>query len=242
MGFKKDKKYIATAIVSLMVAGQVVNISFADSNEMINSSTNINMNTRGVNINETPKFTVNNVGYNARMEAHVDGTSYYTVSNMTSTKNIANGKMAISASVYDGNGTLLHSAAWKYNTTARSVTNRTSRSFSTSSGKRYIAGGYARVKDSQGLWKDIRLESASSRISMISPEQQQERNVLYEKYNMIPALALNNKEGYISEQDLLGEAPTSYEEAVASNSDNFRMIPVYDKDAKTIIGEFRIDA
>lgn len=242
MGFKKDKKYIATAIVSLMVAGQVVNISFADSNEMINSSTNVNMNTRAVVHGQEGSFSYNGTTYIHHAEAHKDGNNFYAVTNMTSTKNVANGKMALSASVYDSGGVLVHSTAMKYNTSARSVTTRTTRSFSTSSGKRYYAGGYARVVKSDGKYGDYQIKSIASPKNMIPKEEQEERTLLYEKHNMIPALALNNKEGYISEQDLLGEAPASYEEAVASNSDDFRMIPVYDKDAKTIIGEFRIDA
>jgi len=60
--------------------------------------------------------------------------------------------------------------------------------------------------------------------------------------DLISAVGVNGTEGYVRSEDLNGKLPNTPEEAVAYNRKlkTERLIPLYDVDGKTIIGEFKI--
>ena len=83
----------------------------------------------------------------------------------------------------------------------------------------------------------------------ISNEELKECQYLYETKNMISALGVGDIEGYVSLDDLYSEdsQPNTPEETVAymnkiaKSNEKYKSIPFYDKDGKTIIGEYHID-
>lgn len=66
---------------------------------------------------------------------------------------------------------------------------------------------------------------------------------------MVKAQGVNNVIGYVKEADLYDEEnqPKTLEEAEtflmqrAKSNEQYRMIPLYDTDGETVIGEYRID-
>ncbi|MGL6106255.1 MAG: hypothetical protein ACRC03_09055, partial [Romboutsia sp.] len=141
-----------------------------------------------------------------------------------------------------GTNVLIHSSGWKYNETSTSShSTSTANSNAADPGMNYSAGGYVRISNGAGYFDKELPKSNTPRLSL---DEQKEQDELYSKYKMIPAQATNGKIGYISEEALLGDSPKSPEEALRTQAmlgeNSFRMIPVYDKDGKTIIGEFRI--
>lgn len=64
--------------------------------------------------------------------------------------------------------------------------------------------------------------------------------------DLILAVGTNGKTGYVKYEDLYKEEPKTPEEAIEKQEKMFRtgnterMIPLYEKDGKTVIGEFRI--
>lgn len=152
------------------------------------------------------------------------------------------GLLGASASIYkQGTDILIHSTGWKYNQSTTSSHSNSTNYAGATSGATYSGGGYVRIKNGAGYF-DQKLPNVNT--PRISDAEQREHDELYSKFKIIPAQATNGKIGYIYEEELLGEAPESPEEALRiqelRGEDYFRMIPVYDKDAKTIIGEFRI--
>lgn len=245
---KRNKKYIAAALVTLTAAGYAGGISYANNetydSDLQNNKSNASINSRAANIGGSIRFGVGGVMFNAHAEAHKIGSNFRPLVEMTSTSNMPAGRMAVSASVYNGSGEVIHSTGYKYNTSSTTYISAVSNR-QMSASQRYYAGGYARVKTSSGGYVDKKLSNVVSPKMAISSDLEKERQELYENYKMIPAVALNGESGYISEDDLLGEAPKSPEEAISiqesRKADDFKIIPVYNKDAKTIIGEFRID-
>lgn len=69
----------------------------------------------------------------------------------------------------------------------------------------------------------------------------------YEEPDLMEVVGLNDIEGYVRKVDLYDEAnqPNNPEEALAymekREKEGPRIIPVYEKDGKTVIGEYRID-
>ncbi|MCH1966159.1 hypothetical protein [Paraclostridium sordellii] len=69
----------------------------------------------------------------------------------------------------------------------------------------------------------------------------------YEEPALMAVIGVNDVEGYVSKVDLYDEEnqPNNPEEAIAymeeREKEGPRLIPVYEKDGKTVIGEYRID-
>ncbi|CEN31220.1 beta-lactamase inducer [[Clostridium] sordellii] len=69
----------------------------------------------------------------------------------------------------------------------------------------------------------------------------------YEEPDLMAVIGVNDVEGYVKKVDLYDEEnqPNNPEEAIAymekREKEGPRLIPVYEKDGKTIIGEYRID-
>jgi hypothetical protein len=72
-------------------------------------------------------------------------------------------------------------------------------------------------------------------------------NSEWEEPDLMAVVGLNDVEGYVSKVDLYDEEnqPNNPEEAIAymkkREKEGPRIIPVYEKDGKTVIGEFKID-
>ncbi|CEO05588.1 beta-lactamase inducer [[Clostridium] sordellii] len=69
----------------------------------------------------------------------------------------------------------------------------------------------------------------------------------YEEPDLMAVIGVNDVEGYVKKVDLYDEEnqPNNPEEAIAymekREKEWPRLIPVYEKDGKTVIGEYRID-
>ncbi|GAB1086168.1 MAG: hypothetical protein SStaTSB_41840 [Shewanella algae] len=69
----------------------------------------------------------------------------------------------------------------------------------------------------------------------------------WEEPTLMAVIGLNDVEGYVRKVDLYDEKnqPNNPEEAIAymekKEKEGPRIIPVYEKDGKTIIGEFKVD-
>lgn len=69
----------------------------------------------------------------------------------------------------------------------------------------------------------------------------------WEEPDLMAVIGVNDVEGYVKKVDLYDEEnqPNNPEEAIAymekREKEGPRLIPVYEKDGKTIIGEYRID-
>ncbi|CEO08285.1 hypothetical protein [Paraclostridium sordellii] len=69
----------------------------------------------------------------------------------------------------------------------------------------------------------------------------------YEEPDLMAVIGVNDVEGYVKKVDLYDEEnqPNNPEEAIAymeeREKEGLRLIPVYEKDGKTVIGEYRID-
>lgn len=69
----------------------------------------------------------------------------------------------------------------------------------------------------------------------------------YEEPDLMAVVGVNDVEGYVKKVDLYDEEnqPNNPEEAIAymeeREKEGPRLIPVYEKDGKTVIGEYRID-
>lgn len=68
---------------------------------------------------------------------------------------------------------------------------------------------------------------------------------LEEEPDLIAAYGIDGTQGYVFKKDLNGEMPQTPKEAVEitiqNNKTEARIIPLYEKDGKTIIGEFHIE-
>lgn len=58
--------------------------------------------------------------------------------------------------------------------------------------------------------------------------------------DLVAVNATNGQQGYVYATQLYGPTPTSPTQAVAENNQPARMIPVYESDGKTRIGEFKV--
>ncbi|CEQ21146.1 beta-lactamase inducer [[Clostridium] sordellii] len=69
----------------------------------------------------------------------------------------------------------------------------------------------------------------------------------WEEPDLMAVIGVNDVEGYVKKVDLYDEEnqPNNPEEAIAymekREKEGSRLIPVYEKDGKTVIGEYRID-
>lgn len=69
----------------------------------------------------------------------------------------------------------------------------------------------------------------------------------YEEPDLMAVIGVNDVEGYVKKVDLYDEEnqPNNPEEAIAymekREKEGPRLIPIYEKDGKTVIGEYRID-
>lgn len=69
----------------------------------------------------------------------------------------------------------------------------------------------------------------------------------YEEPDLMAVIGRNDVEGYVKKVDLYDEEnqPNNPEEAIAymekREKEGPRLIPIYEKDGKTVIGEYRID-
>ncbi len=59
--------------------------------------------------------------------------------------------------------------------------------------------------------------------------------------DLIAAIGRNGIHGYVYSSDLNGDNPRTPEEAIQQKN-NSKIIPLYDKDGTTVIGEFKIEA
>ncbi|MDU1456502.1 MAG: hypothetical protein E6912_17090 [Paeniclostridium sordellii] len=69
----------------------------------------------------------------------------------------------------------------------------------------------------------------------------------YEEPDLMAVIGVNDVEGYVKKVDLYDEEnqPNNPEEAIAymekREKEGPRLIPIYEKDGRTVIGEYRID-
>jgi hypothetical protein len=59
--------------------------------------------------------------------------------------------------------------------------------------------------------------------------------------DLIESIGMKGTCGYVLSSDLNGEDPSTPEEAIAQENNNSRIIPLYNKDGTTVIGEFKLE-
>ncbi len=161
---------------------------------------------------------------------------------------VAAGKMGVSASIFDSKGVILHGTFYYYNEYKTQSFSCQTKSYY--GGPTYAGGGAARAVTGaqQYVTRTIPRTSQKTPFSYdefdISDEIRKEREFMFETKNMIPALATNGKEGYISIDEYIDVNPSTPEEALAiqkiRSDDYFELINVYDTE-NNIIGKFKIE-
>lgn len=163
-------------------------------------------------------------------------------------KNVAANQIGAHCNLYNAaTGKVVKTADWKYNSSSTSSLKNTTPQIN-QAGK-YFTRGTTRAWDGNAYYTTSAYESpkltAKSMNLEISEKELEERQYLYENKNMIAAVGINDIDGYVSIDDLMGETPKSNEEVkvlMASRKNrSFRTIPLYDTDGETIIGSYRID-
>jgi len=247
----KFKKSLALGIAVISVTGGSV-LAFTDS-----SSSDIKIaleqsDTKGAAVSW---ITVDAVGkkYKGRPSAVLSGSSVYGKQETQTSdgSSAVRNSMASHCNLYnDTNGVIVKTKDWTYNSTAsKSVTAQTP-SITTK-------GTYRAQGTSKGMGTDNKYvtkwcgQSTIEQIRSleISEVEKQSRINLYNEKGMVKAQGVNNVIGYVKEADLYDEEnqPKTLEEAEtflmqrAKSNEQYRMIPLYDTDGETVIGEYRID-
>jgi len=182
---------------------------------------------------------------------------------------VGEGCLYAHANLYDKAGNVIKTADWRHNSSSTtSFTNKTANGmkkgtfYTKGTTKVYNGNGY--TTQSANRSPDLTISSVGGTGRSISPEESpdiilknvggnisseelNERMHLYETKAMISAIGLNNTHGYVSLNDLYDtqNEPKTLEEAImygkAKAIEEYRLIPLYDNDGETVIGQYKID-
>lgn len=189
--------------------------------------------------------------YSGRPGAHTSSSGVYGTQTTRSTSSVPANRIGAHCNLYRASdGAIVRTADWAYNTSTVST-------FTNSTSKYNAKGTYYAQGTSKGFLSNNTYETkwcgqstiAQIKSLNISSEDKQERIKLYEDKQMVKAIGENDIEGYILLEDLYDEEnqPKNSSEAKiymskrARSLKQYRMIPLYDTDGQTVIGEYRID-
>ena len=248
---KKSTKIIFTSLSALMILSGS-SYSFA-ANNLDNNSNYLNQNQRAHVNGPTSKKSVYGKTYQNYTSAGTGSAArriYGSCMIKSLSGQVPSGYMGTHVNLYNSNtGRVVSTADWYYNSSPLVGFSRLTDYYSSSgsyytkaTNHLYNAGSYTPFS----AVPSPRVTASSFKLN-ISEKELTEREDLYESKNMIAAVGMNNVEGYISIDDLYGDIPQNPDEALAmqrkrQKSDlQYRLIPLYDTDGETIIGDYKID-
>ncbi|MCR4430337.1 MAG: hypothetical protein NUV45_04870 [Tepidanaerobacteraceae bacterium] len=208
------------------------------------------------------KATVYGYTYKYRADAYTDGT--YVAGGTTVScngGNVPTGYMGIKARLYNSDGDLKVSSRWVYNDEELAGFNVWTDEYTTSGD--YYSWGQVKLYNGDGYntyttYKSPIVTLGSSKFSLKKPREipnyryqvneygetygsDAYADIIGEEPDLVAATGIDGTHGYVRSSDLDPfPSPRTPEEAVAQNNLGDRLIPLYDKDGRTIIGQFRI--
>lgn len=196
--------------------------------------------------------TVKSIPYTFWTQASSDVVGAYGSIVAKSSKSIPAGYISGHANLYNGQHKVVKTANWYTNPSSTyNYMNTTPR---TTASNRFYTKGTVRLYDGSKYigytaYPSPEVSYGYGRGTSISEKEFDERQRLYDMKNMIAAVGVNNIEGYVSIDDLYDtkNEPTSPEEMLERqnkrmmSNETYRLIPLYDNDGETVIGEYRID-
>lgn len=249
----KVTKTIALTLASASIMSMGYN-SFANEPNILNSKSNIVANELLKGSGNPVKFLAGEKYYIGQVTSATNSNNAAYGYHTTKTDgwgSVGSGRLGAHCNLYrDSDGAIVRTADWKYNTATASTFKNTTSTYSGQKGY-YHAQGTSKAYNGTGYETKWCGSSTVTQIKSlnISNEDKQTRINLYTEKNMIKAVGENNIEGYVSLDDLYDNEnqPKTPEQAVAfmnkraKSPEQYRMIPLYDVDGITEIGEYRID-
>lgn len=248
---KKFSKVVSVALVSGVIMSSLI---VANANEKLNVGyLNSDIISSKASAQSKPVTTpyINGRKYTIYTKVTVTSTYAKGSISVTPNKEVPSGYIGTHCNLYNAaTGRVVATKDWSTNpvpvvgfsseTPTRSLKGRY---FTRATAKLYNGNGYTVKGANQSPELVLRMIEGIN----ITDEELKERQYLYDTKNMIAALGVNDLEGYILIDDLYDEgnnpvSPDEFLELERKNRDRgYRMIPLYDSDGNTIIGEYRID-
>ncbi|WP_422446435.1 peptidase [Thermoanaerobacterium sp. DL9XJH110] len=175
-------------------------------------------------------------------------------------QNVPTGYMGAKARLYDSDANLILESSWEYNDEELAGFNTWTKTYTTSGN--YYSFGQVRLYNGDGYntystYKSPIVTLGSSKSSLLKPRdisnyryQVNEygetygsnayADILGEEPDLVAAIGIDGTHGYVRSSDLDSPSPRTPEEAIAQNNLGDKLIPLYDKDGRTVIGQFKI--
>lgn len=242
---KTGSKLLATVLITGGLLSSLTVVSNADQtidNSNVNTiSEKAIAQTRAVQDSDPRSFTVDGRKCSNIIRLRYSTNNVSATTCVTSSR-VENPKvLGAHCNLYNSSGKVVKTADWSYNTKP-SKEHSSFTGVYTKNGT-YFAKGTTRVFDGkQNKYVTVganQTKSVIARSVNISQEEIEKRERIYETYKMVPAVGVDNTEGYVLEDDLFGDMPETIDDVVMTKS-GVRMIPLYDEDCKTVIGEYRV--
>lgn len=245
---KNYKKSIAIALSLASVISTNVHANGVNNIDEIKVpySTNSNQILKGSS--NMKVFNVGRYSYNNSTGSWLSsGKAYGTT---TVTKNMgapeAHGRLGAHCNLYNEiTGKVVATKGWDYNTYSTHSFNV--KTPNVSGNGHYYARGTTRVYNGNGYTTvganqspNVVIRELGIKIPKVELKERQE---LYNSKGMIPAVGLDNVEGYVVEADLydFDSQPNTPEEAIKyTKTRTSRTIPLYSNDGETVIGKYKI--
>ncbi|MGK0468466.1 MAG: hypothetical protein ACJAX4_003792 [Clostridium sp.] len=159
------------------------------------------------------------------------------------------GCLGVQAKLFNEADQLIQSTDWKYNNI--SISSESIQTAGTSVKGNYYSYGNVKIYNGNGystysLYKSPFLELKSNVSYAINKNGQTYGSGVYDSDlgsgpDLIESIGMKGTCGYVLSSDLNGKDHTTPEEAIAQKNNNSRTIPLYDKEGKTVIDEFKIE-
>lgn len=248
---KRIKRVVALSLITMSCVGGL-NSVFANENTILNNKDSKTIEARWTVKSNAITKTVKSIPYKFWTQASSDVAGAYGSIVASSTKSIPAGYISGHANLYNGQHKVVKTADWYTNPSSTyNYMNTTPRTIASN---RFYTKGTVRLYNGskyEGYTANQSPEVSygSGRGITISEKEFDERQKLYDTKNMIAAVGVNDVEGYVSIDDLYDTTnePKSPEEMLERqnkrmrSNETYRLIPLYDNDGETIIGEYRID-
>lgn len=204
-------------------------------------------------------------GYDYDFKARIYNTGTYVTAEtlvVCNDGNVPTGYMGAQARLYNSDGLLKLSSSWVYNDRELAGFNVLTKNYTTAGD--YYSCGQVRLYNGDGYntyttYKSPIVTLGSTKSSLLKSKgisnYKYQINEYGETYgsaiyaeilgkepDLIAAIGIDGTYGYVRSSDLTPPAPRTPEEAVAQNNVGDKLIPLYDKDGRTVIGQFRIIA
>ena len=236
---KTGSKLLATVLITGGLLSSLTVVSNADQTIDNTSDIDISMNTRSWDCSDVRSFSVGKLTYKnyTAVEMGTKGKTVVISPRMEHPKSLG-----AHCNLYNSSGQIVKTADWSYNSVSSDV--HFARTAEYKKSGRYFAKGTSKVwyngrYITTGAYQSPSVTARSFNLA-IPQEQMEKREDIYKTKKMIPAIGVDDIEGYVLEADLFGDKGKTRDE-ISDSKEEFRTIPLYDEDCKTIIGEYRID-